>query len=69
MTTTRLTQFCSEQVLSTHPQVAVNELAAALLELGLDGVPVCQGGALKGMVTYSDIVKTLLKKSSLTTNA
>lgn len=60
-----LTQFCSKTVLSTHPDVTVRDLAAALLEQGLDGVPVCQGGQLIGMVTYTDIIKLLLARSGL----
>ena len=60
-----LTQFCSKTVLSTHPDVKVRDLAAALLEQGLDGVPVCQGGQLVGMVTYTDIIKLLLARTGL----
>jgi CBS domain-containing protein len=59
-----LTQFCGKTVLSTHPDVTVRDLAAALLEQGLDGVPVCEGGQLIGMVTYTDIIKTLLARLS-----
>lgn len=60
-----LTRFCSKTVLSTHPDVRVRDLATALLEQGLDGVPVCQGGQLVGMVTYTDVIKILLKDSPL----
>lgn len=60
-----LTRFCSKTVLSTHPDVSVRDLAAALLEQGLDGVPVCEGGQLIGMVTYTDIIKILLVRSGL----
>ncbi len=61
--------FCTETVLSTHPQVSLPDLASALLELGMDGVPVCERGELKGMVTFSDIIKTMLPKSSLSATA
>lgn len=60
-----LTHFCGETVLSTHPDVKVRDLAAALLEQGLDGVPVCQGGKLVGMVTFTDIIKILISRTGL----
>lgn len=60
-----LTQFCADTVLSTRPDVKVRDLAAALLEQSLDGVPVCQGGKLVGMVTFTDIIKILIARSGL----
>jgi acetoin utilization protein AcuB len=66
---TLLEQLCQGTVLSTGPQVAVGELAASMLAMGLDGVPVCRSGELVGMVTFSDIVRTSLGRSTLDVNA
>jgi len=58
---TPLDVFCGQTVLSTGTETRVNELASALLENGLDGVPVTENGQLVGLVTRSDILKVMLK--------
>lgn len=58
---TPLAVFCDKTVLSTSTETPIDELAQALLEYGLDGVPVTENGNLVGIVTRSDILKTLLR--------
>ena len=58
---TPLDVFCTKTLLSTSPDTLVNELAQALLEHGLDGIAVTENGRLIGIVTYSDILKVVLK--------
>lgn len=66
---TKLSSFCQQSVLSTHPTTQVKDLAIVMLEYGLDGVAVTEQGKLKGIVTYSDILKVMLKQQSLHTQA
>ncbi len=64
-----LEPFCHESLLSTHPETQVEELAPALLEYGLDGIAVFENQEIVGIVTYPDILKTILLKESLETEA
>ena len=68
-TATQLSVFCQETLLSTHPDTLVSDLGSALLEYGLDGIAVTDKGEIVGMVTYSDIMKIILKTQSLEVNA
>jgi len=61
--------FCQDTMLSTHPDTLISDLARALLEYGLDSIAVTnneQGQeTLVGIVTYSDILKIILKSKVL----
>ncbi len=64
-----LTVFCDEQPLSTHPDTLITDLAPALLELGLDAIAVYDNTKIVGIVTYSDILKVILKSQALRIHA
>jgi len=66
---TPLSVFCQESLLSTHPDTPISALGPALLEYGLDGIAVTNNGELAGMVTYSDIMKIILKTQTLKVQA
>ncbi|MDX1450960.1 MAG: CBS domain-containing protein [Oleiphilaceae bacterium] len=57
----QLKTYCQYRLLSTSPDTELVELAEAMLEQGLDGMPVTEQGKLVGMVTDSDILKVILK--------
>lgn len=56
-----LSTFCNEPLLSTHPNTSISDLAPALLEFGLDGIAVYDNQTVIGIITYSDILKIILK--------
>ncbi len=60
-----LSEYCRHRVLSTSPQTELTELAEAMLEQGLDGMPVTDQGKLVGMVTDTDVLKVILKSCPL----
>lgn len=64
-----LEPFCHESLLSTHPETAVEDLAPALLEYGLDAIAVTENQQIVGIVTYPDILKTILLKEPVEANA
>lgn len=64
-----LESFCRESLLSTHPETQIEDLAPALLEYGLDGIAVFENQQIVGIITYSDILKTILQHQALDTNA
>jgi len=66
---TPLSVFCQETLLSTHPNTLVSDLSPALLEYGLDGIAVTDNGEIVGMVTYSDILKIILKTQAFEVEA
>jgi predicted transcriptional regulator len=64
-----LENFCQDNLLSTHPNTQVEDLAPALLEYGLDSIAVFENQQIVGIVTYSDIMKVILQQDSFDTNA
>lgn len=64
-----LSHYCQHRVLSTGPETDLVALAEAMLEQGLDGMPVTENGQLVGMVTDSDILKVILKSRPLDVQA
>lgn len=64
-----LSHYCQHRVLSTGPETDLVALAEAMLEQGLDGMPVSENGKLVGMVTDSDILKVILKSRPLDVQA
>ena len=64
-----LSIFCQQTMLSTHPDTLISDLARAMLEYGLDSIAVTnnENGSEKlvGIVTYSDILKIILKSQVL----
>lgn len=53
--------FCHRTLLSATPDTDLYELAQVMLENRLDGIVIIENNALQGIITYSDIVKVLLK--------
>lgn len=64
-----LSTFCNEPLLSTHPNTSINDLAPALLEFGLDGIAVYDNQTVVGIITYPDILKTILKAQNVRIDA
>lgn len=64
-----LESFCQDNLLSTHPETQIEDLAPALLEYGLDAIAVFENKQIVGLVTYSDILKMILQQQSFNTNA
>jgi len=62
---TKLSSFCQQSSLSTHTSTSVMDLATVMLEYGLRGIAVTENGKLKGIVTYSDILKVVLKNQAI----
>jgi len=64
-----LSLFCQETLLATHPDTLISDLARALLEYGLDSIAVTNHDegkeSLVGVVTYSDILKIILKSKGI----
>ena len=64
-----LSIFCQQTMLSTHPDTLISDLARAMLEYGLDSIAVTNNESgsekLVGIVTYSDILKIILKSQVL----
>jgi len=65
----QLSIFCQQTMLSTHPDTLISDLARAMLEYGLDSIAVTNNESgserLVGIVTYSDILKIILKSQVL----
>ncbi len=55
--------FCEPQVLSTGVETDMVDLAQAMMERDLDGIPVTDQGKLVGIVTRSDVMKVILKST------
>jgi predicted transcriptional regulator len=64
-----LEMFCQDDLLSTHPETDIEDLTPALLEYGLDAIAVFEDKHIVGLVTYSDILKTILQQQSFKTDA
>ena len=64
----KLEPFCHESLLSTHPETAVEDLALAFLEYGLDAIAVSENQQVVGIVTYPDILKTILLQAPVEAN-
>lgn len=64
-----LEPFCHESLLSTNPETAVEDLAPAFLEFGLDAIAVNDNQQIIGIVTYPDIIKTILLNEPINANA
>ena len=62
---TKLNSFCQQSSLSTHTSTSVTDLATVMLEYGLRGIAVTENGKLIGIVTYSDILKVVLKNQAI----
>jgi len=61
--------FCEEQVLSTGMETDIVELAQAMMEHDLGGIPVTDQGALTGIITRSDVMKIILRSTPFDTRA
>lgn len=57
--------FCHRTLLSATPDTDLYELAQVMLENRLDGIVIIENNALQGIITYSDIVKVLLKAKQI----
>jgi len=57
----KLTHFCKQNLLSTHPETEIADLGPAMLEYGLDAIAVSEHGQIVGIVTKSDVFKVILK--------
>lgn len=60
-----LNTFCQRTLLSATPDTDLYELAQVMLENRLDGIVIIENNTLQGIITYSDIIKVLLKASQL----
>lgn len=60
-----LDTFCHRTLLSATPDTDLYELAEVMLENSLDGIVIIENNALRGIITYSDIVKVLLKSKQV----
>lgn len=61
--------FCHHTLLSATPDTDLYELAEVMLENRIDGIVIIENNALQGIITYSDIVKVLLKAKQIETFA
>lgn len=61
--------FCQRTLLSAPPDSDLYELAQVMLENQIDGIVIIENNTLQGIITYSDIVKVLLKANQLETFA
>jgi len=57
--------FCQRTLLSATPDTNLYELAQVMLENRLDGIVIIENNTLQGIITYSDIIKVMLKASQL----
>lgn len=57
--------FCHRTLLSATPDTDLYELAEVMLENRLDGIVIIENNSLQGIITYSDIVKVLLKSKQV----
>jgi len=57
--------FCQRTLLSATPDTDLYELAQVMLENHLDGIVIIENNTLQGIITYSDIIKVMLKASQL----
>lgn len=64
-----LDSFCVQALISTSPDALIKDLVPALLEHNLDGVAVTENGYLSGIVTYSDILKVVIKMQAFNIDA
>ena len=64
-----LSEFCTQHLLSTHPETELSDLGPAMLEYGLDAVAVSENGKITGIVTKSDLFKVILKFQNFETLA
>mgnify|MGYP000262386428 CR=1 FL=1 len=65
ITDVTLDTFCHRTLLSATPDTDLYELAEVMLENRLDGIVIIENNALQGIITYSDIVKVLLKNKQV----
>ena len=60
LTATKAEQMMSEDVITVNPDDSIKELGRLLIDENIHSAPVVEEGRLVGIVTSSDIVKTLL---------
>lgn len=60
----KLSHFCDQDLLSTHPETELHDLGVAMMEYGLDAVAVSENTKIIGIVTKSDIFKVILKQQT-----
>jgi len=65
----KLTHFCKQNLLSTHPETDIADLGPAMLEYGLDAIAVSEHGKIVGIITKSDVFKVILKHQNFETQA
>lgn len=56
--TTKLSQFGLRHLVTTSPDIRVEEAAKAMSDAGVKKLPVMEGGKLVGIVTQTDIVNS-----------
>jgi CBS-domain-containing membrane protein len=61
--------FCVQALISTRPDALIKDLVPSLLEHDLDGVVVTENGFLSGIVTYTDILKVVIKMQAFNADA
>lgn len=64
-----LDTFCQQALISTSPNALIKDLVPSLLENDLDGVAVTENGFLSGIVTYTDILKVVIKMQAFNVDA
>ncbi len=57
--------FCQRSLLSATPDTDLYDLAQVMLENRLDGIVIIENNTLQGIITYSDIIKVMLKANQL----
>ena len=60
-----LNSFCHRSLLSATPDTDLYDLAQVMLENRLDGIVIIENNTLQGIITYSDIIKVMLKANQL----
>jgi CBS-domain-containing membrane protein len=64
-----LDSLCTQALISTSPDALIKDLVPSLLEHDLDGVVVTENGFLSGIVTYTDILKVMIKMQAFDADA
>ena len=61
LTATRVEQMMTTEVITVKPDDTVKELGRVLVDEGVNSIPVTEKGKLVGIVSSTDIVKTLIQ--------
>lgn len=61
LTATRVEQMMTREVITVKPDDTIKELGRMLVDAGINSIPVTEKGKLVGIVSSTDIVKTLLQ--------